>query len=203
MLKVYSDKANLCTLVGLWAGLISLILIVNGELLGALLAILTGALADVFDGPLARSAKQRVPNAGPFGQELDTVADMCHSVLAPSLWIASVQNFSAAGIGCAVLLVTAGATRLSYFTAVKPPKPGYFIGVPVTYLPVTLGGLVILGGPHLESYIWVSFSLLIGLLQTKDFMFPKFTGWKFYLFALTVMAFWLGIAIEIIHRAYP
>lgn len=197
MFWLYIDRANLCTLGGLLAGFGALVLLAVGDLWGALLAILTGAVADVFDGPLARSSPSRPEGAGPFGQELDTLADMCHSVLAPGLWVALAQGANATGIACGMLLAAAGATRLGYFTTVKPSRPGYFIGVPVTYVPIALGVAALTFGATASATVWLSFSAVMAGVQTGRFLFPKLTGWKFRVFAAFVVLLWLAVAATI------
>lgn len=198
MLRLYRDGANLCTLLGLFAGFAALVLIASGQVWSALLAILTGAVADIFDGPLARSATSRPEGAGPFGQEFDTLADMCHSVLAPGLWIAMVQDFSVIGTACGLLLTAAGATRLAYFTTVKPGRSGYFIGVPVTYVPIALGACALVFGSGGSAFKWSLLSIALSGVQTGSFLFPKFAGGKFKIFATVVIALWGLTAIKVI-----
>ena len=46
-----------------------------------------GVLCDVFDGWIARGAVDRPEGADQFGAELDSLADIVHSVVAPAVWI--------------------------------------------------------------------------------------------------------------------
>ncbi len=189
MFRLYSDAANLCTAFGLFAGLASTLALLNGQMTAALALLLFGALADVFDGPLARISRHRPQGAAPFGQELDTLADMCHSVLAPALWVTIALGQDWIAILCGLGLTVAGATRLAYFTAVKSDRPGYFIGVPVTYVPLTMGLLEV--ATHLvplPSRIWVAYTVCLIVVQTVRFHFPKFTGTKFWIFAALMTA---------------
>lgn len=188
MFRQYNDTANFCTLLGLCAGFGALISIFSNNLSLGLSLILLGALADVFDGPLARASKNRIEKSPAFGQELDTLADMCHSVLAPAIWVVVSLHMTPIAILSGMLLSIAGATRLAYFTAVTPSKLGYFIGCPVTYVPITLGVIVnIVGVGDFSQLIGVIFSLIMIILQTSSFLVPKFIGKKFIIFALVVI----------------
>lgn len=187
MLRLYKDAANLCTLLGLFAGFAALLMLVEGWMTAALFFILLGALADVFDGPFARASRNRPERAGPFGQELDTLADVCHSVLAPALWVTLAHGGGVVGVSCGLALCLAGATRLAYFTAVKPEKPGCFIGVPVTYVPLALGLLELASlASLLSEHVWIVFTAVMVGAQIGRFHFPKLTGTKFWVFAAVV-----------------
>lgn len=199
MFNLYRDPANLCTAAGLFAGVTSIAMLINGHVAAALAMLLLGALADVFDGPLARMSRNRPDGASAFGQELDTLADMCHSVIAPALWIwMAIGQGWIAGV-CGLGLSLAGATRLAFFTAIKPDKPSVFIGVPVTYVPLTLGFLAVVAQWFsLPKGVWIAFSVVMIAVQTGRFYFPKFAGAKFWLFAAgmaSLTAYWGAQAV--------
>ncbi|MCS3609688.1 phosphatidylserine synthase [Erwinia rhapontici] len=160
----------------------------QSEMSLALGFILLGAIADVFDGPLARKTLNRPPLFSEFGQGLDTLGDMCHSVLAPALFVTLAQGGSLAGILCGLILAAAGTTRLAYFTAVGSDKPGFFVGVPVTYLPLTLGIVAnLFPAQQSASVVYILYSLIMVALQTGKFYFPKFSHKGLYLFALILI----------------
>ena len=188
MLSFYQDRANLCSFFGVIAGCVAIYSLTQSEMSLALGFILLGAIADVFDGPLARKTLNRPPLFSEFGQGLDTLGDMCHSVLAPALFVTFAQGGSLAGILCGPILAAAGTTRLAYFTAVGSDKPGFFVGVPVTYLPLTLGIVAnLFPAQQSASVVYILYSLIMVALQTGKFYFPKFSHKGLYLFALILI----------------
>lgn len=197
MLRLYKDAANVCTLIGLIAGFAALLSLVAHNLPLALTFILTGAVADVFDGPLARSASNRPDVAPAFGKELDTLADVCHSVLSPALWVVISLGLTPVSVLAGLVLNVAGVTRLAYFTSVTPAKPGHFIGVPVTWVPLVLAIVVNLLGTHtLPTAVGVLFALIMALAQTSRVLVPKFSGRKFTLFAVIAIGLLLLTALR-------
>ncbi|NTH53722.1 hypothetical protein G6L09_22325 [Agrobacterium rhizogenes] len=188
MLRFYRDGANACTLLGFIAGFSALWFLFEGRPYLALAFILLGAIADVFDGPLARAAQGRLEKASEFGQSLDTLADMCHSVLAPALFVAIIQDFNIWGAVSGLVLAIAGTTRLAYFSAIGSDKPGFFVGVPVTYVPLSLGLVANLVPEKAHPMIWIAFGVAMAGLQIGKFQFPKYTGKALGVFALVLTA---------------
>jgi CDP-diacylglycerol--serine O-phosphatidyltransferase len=143
MLKFYKDSANICTLIGLISGFISIILSSRGLPFFALSAMMFGVLCDVFDGWIARKSVNRLGGADRFGAELDSLADIIHSVTAPAIWIIFFFPENYFILFFALLMVIAGSTRLAYFSISSLPKEKGFVGLPVPYSPIILSFVVL------------------------------------------------------------
>ncbi|MEM8585385.1 MAG: CDP-alcohol phosphatidyltransferase family protein [Bacteroidota bacterium] len=72
---------NLITLINLFCGCVSAVLLVNGHWPAAALVLLAGLGADFFDGIVARALKV----SNPLGKELDSMADMVSFGFLPGL----------------------------------------------------------------------------------------------------------------------
>ncbi|MGK0361043.1 MAG: CDP-diacylglycerol--serine O-phosphatidyltransferase [Bradymonadia bacterium] len=108
----------------------------------AVLWIILGLVCDLLDGRAAR----RLGTSGPFGAQLDSLADLVTFGVAPAvaLYAWRLHEAGLLGlIGCAAI-VAAAATRLARFTVAsggpKPAGPARFSG-----LSVTIPAAVILG----------------------------------------------------------
>lgn len=108
----------------------------------AVLWIILGLVCDLMDGRAAR----RLGASGPFGAQLDSLADLVTFGVAPAvaLYAWKLNEVGILGlIGCAAI-VAAAATRLARFTVAadgpKPAGPARFDG-----LAVTIPAAIILG----------------------------------------------------------
>lgn len=75
-----SQIPNLFTLANLMCGVAAIFLVVQGEMVLSAIFILGGAVFDFFDGMIARLLKV----SGPFGAELDSLADLITFGVAPA-----------------------------------------------------------------------------------------------------------------------
>ncbi len=125
--KLKSNSANLITLTNLSLGGFSTIAVVNDQPKLALLFILIAALADRFDGAVAR--KFNVESE--LGKQLDSLCDLISFGVAPALLIYSVafQGLGQWGMFASVLFIGCGAYRLARFNV--STCNGYFTGMPI------------------------------------------------------------------------
>ena len=108
----------------------------------AVLWIILGLVCDLLDGRAAR----RFGSSGPFGAQLDSLADLVTFGVAPAVALYAWKLHAAGALGlvaCAAI-VAAAATRLARFTVAadgpKPAGPARFSG-----LAVTIPAAIILG----------------------------------------------------------
>ena len=148
------NPANLLTSGGLVAGFAALILTSQGELGWAAGMVGAAAVLDSFDGLLAR----RLSTAGPFGSQLDSLADMVAFGAAPALmlYLGGLETSSVAGVGACIALVLSGAWRLARFPLVE--EPHRFVG-----LPIPPAGLIAAVVAALAPPVWVVFGLTVTL----------------------------------------
>ncbi|MBL0338168.1 MAG: CDP-alcohol phosphatidyltransferase family protein [Rhodospirillaceae bacterium] len=89
MLKHIKDLANLCTLLGLCLGLTGIYLSIIGYATLGLAALFLAVLCDIFDGIIARTTENRTSQSSAIGGQLDSLADLIHSGMGPTLVIGS------------------------------------------------------------------------------------------------------------------
>lgn len=132
ILSYVIDWPNALTLLGLCSGVISISLAAVFSPYLAIIPLLIAGLCDWYDGLLARRMPARTKQHSEFGVQLDSLADLVHSGVAPGFLICVVQQFSMLSISCAVVMAAAGALRLSYFNIHGLDNDRYFRGMPIT-----------------------------------------------------------------------
>jgi CDP-diacylglycerol---serine O-phosphatidyltransferase len=126
---------NLVTIVGLCAGLTSLLLTLAADYRAAAVLIILAALIDGLDGFLAR----RLKATSEFGAELDSLSDFVTFGVAPGLLVFQALLDQAGGPGWAFVLLfaTCCCLRLARFNVDKAKEAAgeqepkmHFVGVP-------------------------------------------------------------------------
>lgn len=123
---------NVITFLNLLGGVTAIMLAQQSHFEFAAVAIFVAGALDVLDGALAR----RLHGFNPFGEALDSLADIISFGVAPALLIYQgyLQPWPVLGWIVAGGYVVCGAWRLARFVA-APPAP-FFQG-----LPITMGGM--------------------------------------------------------------
>lgn len=123
--------AVVCGVLGMWLGLC-------GRVDAGMICLMMAGVFDMFDGPIARGKKGRVPDEKRFGIELDSLADVINFGFVPPvlLYASGLQRWYYIPIFLIYLL--AGITRLAYFNVLAfrsvdgEPSSDYFTGMPIT-----------------------------------------------------------------------
>ncbi len=104
---------NLITTTSLFFGFTSVVMAVRGEFDRAAWFILASAVADAFDGAVARATRTQ----SMFGQELDSLSDAISFGLAPGLlmFLWALEPFGKWGFGAGFLYVACTVLRLARF----------------------------------------------------------------------------------------
>lgn len=121
---------NMLTFSNLICGVISIIVTFQGNYLWAVIFILLAALADRYDGQVARYLNV----SNPMGKELDSLADLVSFGIAPSILACQMYGLFDEGIiGYVIvcLFPVAGAYRLARFNVTS--FDGEFYGIPITF----------------------------------------------------------------------
>jgi CDP-diacylglycerol---serine O-phosphatidyltransferase len=140
---------NALTLVGLCSGATAIPFAIGGNWKAAVIAIICAAVFDMLDGRLARLFHVD----GPFGAQLDSLADLVSFGIAPGVLVYMWTLYHAQGAGWAFTLMfcACSAIRLARFNVEsadrdpQSPQPAYFTGVPtpaaacLILLPMLLG----------------------------------------------------------------
>ncbi|WP_409289402.1 CDP-diacylglycerol--serine O-phosphatidyltransferase [Peribacillus sp. SCS-37] len=166
--KIKSQTANVLTMINLSLGGFSIISVLQGELNLALLLIFLAALADRFDGMVARM----LHSESEFGKQLDSMCDIISFGAAPALLLYQgiISDFGAPGSFFTVLYIGCGAYRLAKFNISE--NNGYFSGLPITAAGCLLT-LSFLAVPYVPS-VWLLFLMIIlSILMVSPFKLKK------------------------------
>lgn len=167
---------NCVTGTNLVLGLLSVIAVANDQLTLAAGLLLTCALVDGLDGPLAR----RWDVSTDFGAQFDSLADMTSFIVAGGalayFWAdpadTSIPVFVAAMAAGAYVL--AGAIRLARYNS-SPGRPGYFQGMPTTVVS-SIVAITLLTHKDLRGYGVVLLVLLLSALMVSVFPYPRLSA---------------------------
>ncbi len=134
MIGYLRDYANAITATAYMFAVLGFFLALNGHLeLGAACMLWTWFL-DHWDGHVARkTSASRRPGAADFGKSFDGFADFIHGVVFPATVVILIGHGAPLSLAASLLLVLAGAIRLSYFENVGLTADARFAGIPVSY----------------------------------------------------------------------
>ncbi|MER8536381.1 CDP-alcohol phosphatidyltransferase family protein [Mesorhizobium sp. M1005] len=197
MLRYLIDPANAITTSGIIFSGLALRELLVGQPELAVAISLWSMLADQLDGVIAGRTKNRSPEAAKIGKSLDGFSDLIYGSVIPAAVVMSLGGGELTSIIVGIVLLVAGALRLSYFSNFGLTT-GYFTGVPLSYDGPLLATLLILR-PWIPDGIFVpivtaSF-LLLGCLHVSPLRVPA-PGGAMYLvivaFGTTASAFLAG-----------
>lgn len=136
MLRYLVDPANAITCVGLSFATTGLYAVLSGHLELGIAAVLWALVADHLDGIVAGRTRNRTPEKGKIGKQLDSFTDLISDAVFPAILVMQLNGGSVVSLAIAATLLLAGALRLSYFNTFGLPD-GRFVGVPLSYdLPI-------------------------------------------------------------------
>jgi CDP-diacylglycerol--serine O-phosphatidyltransferase len=136
MLRYLIDPANAITVLGLTCAVSGIYALLCGRLELGLAIVLWALLADHLDGMVAKRTRNRSPDKAKIGKQLDSFTDLVSDVVFPIILVVQLNHPQPVVLALAVLLLIAGALRLSYFNSFGLSE-GRFVGVPLSYdLPV-------------------------------------------------------------------
>jgi len=132
MLKFLLDPANAITTCGLTFAVIGLYEVLGGHFELGIAAVIWSLLADHLDGIVAARTRNRDPDKGKIGKQLDSFTDLVSDAVFPAMLVLELNHGSPVSLVIAVILLVAGALRLSYFNSFGL-SDGRFVGVPLSY----------------------------------------------------------------------
>ena len=164
---------NTFTATNLALGVIGITFSSQGYFFGAAVCILLSLLADAFDGRTARA----LGVAGPFGRELDSLADVISFGVSPAFMMYSAFLTNLGWIGYIPLLAYSvlGAFRLARFNIMTEEVKGYFMGLAIP----TAGCLCatyVLSGVSAPVEVIVIGMLVVSYLMVSKVKYPEFKG---------------------------
>jgi CDP-diacylglycerol--serine O-phosphatidyltransferase len=169
--RQWMNLANSITTLSLLSGVTAIYVVMAagtpaspGRQQAAALLILACACLDGIDGPVAR----RRHTAGPFGSELDSLADLAAFGVAPAViaYASRLHAIPVAGAVAALAWCACAAWRLARFPLVL--RPGCFTGCPVPLAATTLT-LISLAPPPAAAFLA---ALTASVLMVSTVPFP-------------------------------
>jgi CDP-diacylglycerol--serine O-phosphatidyltransferase len=160
---------NLLTTGNLFSGFYAIVSVLNGEFLGAAIAILVGMVFDTLDGRWARLTR----TTSRFGMEYDSLADVVTFGIAPGVLIYSwaLSGYGRLGWVAAFLYVACGALRLARFNVdVGTVESHNFKGLPIPASAGLIASLVLMDYRFLRMGTEVKPLLIVGLIYVLAFL---------------------------------
>lgn len=166
--KLKMQTANILTLFNLSLGGFAILSIMHDQLNLSLLLIFLAALADRFDGIVAR----KLNIESELGKQLDSMCDIISFGIAPALLLYEgiMIDFGAPGAVFTILYIACGAYRLARFNVSE--NNGYFTGVPIT-VAGCIATLSFLAYPYVEAIFFVFLMIILSILMVSPFKLKK------------------------------
>ncbi|MBS4191380.1 CDP-diacylglycerol--serine O-phosphatidyltransferase [Bacillus sp. FJAT-49705] len=166
--KLKAQIANVLTITNLFLGGFAILFSINGYLDLSLLLIFIAALADRFDGMVAR----KLNIESELGKQLDSMSDIISFGVAPALLIYQgiLFEFGAPGSFFTIFYIGCGAFRLARFNISE--NNGYFTGLPITAAGC-LATLSFLTIPYLPSQFFLFIMIILSFLMVSPFKLKK------------------------------
>ncbi|MBP1299788.1 CDP-alcohol phosphatidyltransferase family protein [Bradyrhizobium elkanii] len=181
MIGYLRDYANAITALAYLFAVIGLFVTFNGNIELGVAAMLWTWFLDHWDGHVARKTSHlRRPGVAEFGKSFDGFADFIHGVLFPASVIILLGKGTPLSLVASLVLVLAGAIRLSYFENMGLTADARFTGIPVSY-DTPLLALLLLTRPLLPEHAFptivaAAFIMLAPLHMTTAIRVPAIRG---------------------------
>jgi len=162
---------NLFTISNLVLGIISIILVFNGENDYAAIMVIIAMLMDGLDGHFARALNVQ----SDFGKELDSLSDVISFGVAPAfiMYVTAFTHLNPLlAWSVTAIFPICGALRLARFNVISG-TPGYFIGLPIPAAGGVLCTLALFHADLATPYLVIS-SLLLSYLMVSRVKYPNF-----------------------------
>lgn len=166
--KLKMQTANILTLFNLSLGGLAILAILHDQLNISVVLIFLAALADRFDGMIAR----KLNIESELGRQLDSMCDIVSFGIAPALLIYDgiLIDFGAPGAVFTILYIACGAYRLARFNITE--NNGYFTGVPIT-VAGCIATLSYLALPYVEPILFVFLMIILSILMVSPITMKK------------------------------
>ncbi|MBL4686616.1 MAG: CDP-alcohol phosphatidyltransferase family protein [Nannocystaceae bacterium] len=186
-----ADRANLVTLAGLLCGVSSIYFSAQAALTAATLTLIWALFCDWIDGPIARRSQGRTEVDSAFGGQLDSLADLVCSGVAPGMLLLAVGDFNPWFLPGAFVLAIAGAIRLAHFNTIDGGGDSYS-GLPIDSNIIAVTALFVFRdtiGPGSFPAVLYALIVTLAILNVSPFRVPKPTVRSYYM----ITAYVIGI----------
>jgi CDP-diacylglycerol--serine O-phosphatidyltransferase len=163
--RSYVNAANVVTAASLGSGFIALILAGQHEFGWAAGMVCLAMVLDVLDGMLAR----KLSLCGPFGTQLDSLADVVSFGVAPALllYLGVLKSVPVAGVAACLAFLLAGAWRLARFPLIE--EPYRFIGLPIPTAGIIASGIAVWAP---GGVLALAVTFILAALMVSEIHFP-------------------------------
>jgi CDP-diacylglycerol--serine O-phosphatidyltransferase len=165
-------------------GILSIVMTIEGNLISAAWFIILAILCDGMDGKLARWTGSE----SPFGFELDSLADMISSGVAPALlaYRGGFTEVKTIGFVICFLYIVAGAYRLARFNVIQAgDRSRGYSGLPIPIAGMTVASFWLFRidlTPVVNGECWAVLMVFLSILMvsTIHYDWPRlvFSDWK-------------------------
>lgn len=114
-LQLLTDWANLCTLLGAVLATIAMACMWKKRYYAGMVLNVLANIADILDGPIARSTPGRPPAFAKIGSKLDCYSDTVSHFVVPASLLMNLSDLHPVCVALAAAYVCAGIVRQSYF----------------------------------------------------------------------------------------
>jgi CDP-diacylglycerol--serine O-phosphatidyltransferase len=180
--RVIDVVPNGLSMLNLIFGFLSIVSTIEGDFIKGALFIILAAVADGFDGKIAR----KVDAVSDMGAEFDSLSDLVSFGVASAvlLYVYALQTMEY-GVFIAILMVVCAALRLARFNVES--SPDYFEGVPTPAFGFFAAGWVI-SGLVLPVEIAAGLFVFVALAMVTIIKYPTFKKASQRTWAYLVMA---------------
>lgn len=164
---------NLLTASNLGFGVLGITFSAQQEFTCAAVCVLLSLVADGLDGRVARACNV----SGPFGRELDSLADVVGFGVAPAYMLYAMSLSSYGWLGYIPLLAFSvlGAFRLARFNIMTDEIHGYFQGLPIPAAGC-MAATYVLSGITIPPVALGIAMVIVGYLMVSEVHHPDFKG---------------------------
>ena len=190
-----NDWPNLCSLAGLVCAVLGIYFAMVGLFVPTMIALLWATVFDWSDGIIARRIADRTGEQRAFGTQFDSLIDIVSFNVLPAILLLSYGNFNGAFVPGAILIVAAGALRLSYFNVFGLLDGSSYTGLAVDNNAIAVTFLFVFNEALSYSvFVTLLYILIVGLavMNVANIRTPKLTGGRWYC-ALVVYSITLSL----------
>jgi CDP-diacylglycerol--serine O-phosphatidyltransferase len=184
------DLPNICSLIGLFCAILGIYYAFLGIFPAAMIGLLWAVFFDWSDGIIARRMKERTREQKLFGAQLDSLIDIVSFSICPAVVLLSYGQFSPWFLPGALIIVGAGALRLSYFNVFGLVDKSTYRGLAIDNNGIILAFAFLFNGLLGQTAFTIVLYLLImalAILNVSPLRTHKFAGrWYYALIAYTL-----------------
>ena len=169
-----NNSANFVTLLNMVCGSMSIVATMNGKYKTAIAMIWIAAIADRYDGIVARM----LGTSSDMGVQMDSMGDIISFGVAPSVhaynsvFLHAPNNIKLLGGIATVMLICAGALRLARYNIVGLDEDNSFMG-----LPITIGGsllaVLLIFRRNIAPVTFVVVMIILSILELSKIRIKK------------------------------